>query len=89
MFEFTNTYNTNHSYEINENGMCPICNKNMEMHTSKQILFKDGTKNVLIGVGCNHPECGDQPIKFDKIYYMCNDCNLNYCKNHAEKKYIQ
>ena len=89
MFEFTNTYDTNHSYEINENGMCPICNRKMDTDTNKQILFRDGTKNVLMGVGCDHPECGGQPIKFDKIYYKCNVCNLDYCKEHAEKKYIQ
>ena len=85
MYEFTSTYDETHSYEIKENGVCPKCNKNMETHINKQVLCRNGTKNMLLGVGCDHPECGGCLIKFDEMYYKCVDCSLDYCKNHAEK----
>ena len=85
-FEFTNSYNEDHSYEIKESEMCPICNKKMSKHNNEKILDRNGSKNILMGVGCDHPICKGYPINFNEIYYKCINCNLDYCKNHAEKK---
>ena len=88
MYEFTSTYDETNSYEIKENSVCPKCNKNMEMCINEQVLYRNGTKNMLIGVDCDHPECGGCPIKFYETYYKCIDCSLDYFKNHTEKTYI-
>ena len=69
--------------------MCPICNKKMSKHNNEKILDRNGSKNILMGVGCDHPICKGYPINFNEIYYKCINCNLDYCKNHAEKINIE
>ncbi len=82
------SYDNKSTFKIENVGECPKCKNTMEtltnIPTKRKTDISAEWRWLLCGVGCDDSRCEGYPIKYNKLYYKCSNCQLDFCTEHSE-----